>query len=103
MNKQWIITDDGEKLFYDEKSGGYVDITLSNERINHIFLEAIAEFNKNNRPSRRKRLKKDNDALFHDDDVEISLLNNDPRLNRLAEETMLADNELREFQERFED
>lgn len=101
---KWIIEDDGTKLLYSEEHGGYVEITLSNDRINEIFMEAITKFNKENRPKRKRTVTKpDKEILFHDDDIEVTLENNDPRLNRLAEETMLADNELREFQDRFEE
>lgn len=46
--RKWILTDSGEKLFYNSKSGCYERITLSNERINKVIQEAIDEFNLKN-------------------------------------------------------
>ena len=101
---KWIIEDDGTKLLYSEQHGGYVEMTISNERINELYMEVMTKWMKENPPPKKRKVTKpDKEILFHDDDVEVTLENNDPRLNRLAEETMLADNELREFQERFEE
>lgn len=43
--KKWLLTNKDQKLFFNSRTDKYEVITLSNERINEIVLDAINEFN----------------------------------------------------------
>lgn len=45
---RWFITVDGCKLFKPAGRKLYTEVTLSNDRINQIVMDAILEFNKQN-------------------------------------------------------